>query len=363
MRATKAGAAAGQPVVATREEWRPYAASWLNHLLSWLEELPGPTWVAYGLLAVVGVALGHAAMWETGLLPLGTLDPLQVFWGCYLPAQLWVVAHLDRVARQSLATFRPALEVDDDEFRRIEYELTTIPARPALALAVVVPPLTLVSYALDPVGSGVVGYDAFALTGRALAEIFVGAVLLVFVYHTLRQLRIVGRLHARVNVVDPYEPRPLHAFSRLTSRTAIALLVLMSTGLAANPVALESSIFWVVWAPWIVGVPIFAVAVFLTPLYGMHRRLVAEKERIQAHSDARLRAVMDDLAAATDSRDVRRIDELQRILASQLVQREVQAGLPTWPWSIGTLRGFASALLLPILLFIVQRYLSEILAP
>ncbi len=35
------------------------------------------------------------------------------------------------------------------------------------------------------------------------------------------------------------------------------------------------------------------------------------------------------------------------------------AKLPTWPWSAGTLRGFASALLLPIAVFLVQRFFRE----
>ena len=39
-------------------------------------------------------------------------------------------------------------------------------------------------------------------------------------------------------------------------------------------------------------------------------------------------------------------------------QRDLIARVPTWPWSIGVLTGFMSAILLPIALFLIQRVLS-----
>jgi hypothetical protein len=42
-------------------------------------------------------------------------------------------------------------------------------------------------------------------------------------------------------------------------------------------------------------------------------------------------------------------------------EREILGKLPTWPWSAGTIRGFGSALLLPITVFLLQRILLEVL--
>jgi hypothetical protein len=41
-------------------------------------------------------------------------------------------------------------------------------------------------------------------------------------------------------------------------------------------------------------------------------------------------------------------------------QREIVAKLSTWPWSAGTARGFASAILLPLGLYLVQQLLSQL---
>jgi hypothetical protein len=342
-------------------ETHPYAPSWLNLLLDWIERLPGPSLLAYAVLALIAVLGGHFALWNSGLLPVGQLDAGQTFWGIYLPAQLWIIHELDGVARSSFEAFRPAADFDDATAARHRYELTVTPAIPAAVIALVMVPATFGYYALDPVSSQVVGYSVPALLARATAESFVGAVLMVFVYHTVRQLRLVSRLHAAATRVDLFQPRPLYAFSRLTSRTGIALLALTVSGLLANPPQVSSAAFWAIWAPWIVGVPAVAVLIFVLPMLGMHRRLATAKEEAQTDADERLRAIMAELDRAVDARDLPRAEGLQKMLAANLSQRDVLARLRTWPWSTGTLRGFASTLLLPIVIFLIQQTLIELL--
>ncbi len=352
-----AAAAGEQPDVSVR----PYAPSWLNHLLDWIERLPGPTWAIYGVFAVLAAVGGHYELWSSGRKPVGEFDPAQVFWGVYLPAQLWIIQYLDRVARSAFETFRPAVDLDEATATRLRYELTVTPAWPAAALALAVLPLTFAFYAIDPVGSQVEGYGTVALAARGMAEWFSGGVLVVFIYHTVRQLRLVSRLHAMSTRIDLFQPRPLYAFSRLTSRTGMALVILIASGLMANPPNVESAAFWTLWAPWAVGVPLFAVGVFVLPLLGMHQRLAAEKERIQTDADNRLRTIMGELTTAVDARDLPGAEGMQKLLASQLSQRDVLAKLPTWPWSGGTLRGFATTLLLPVVVFLIQRGVIELL--
>ena len=60
-----------------------------------------------------------------------------------------------------------------------------------------------------------------------------------------------------------------------------------------------------------------------------------------------------------DARELARADGLNKTLASLLVQREILAKLPTWPWSTTTLRGFVTAILLPMALFLAQQALSR----
>jgi hypothetical protein len=54
-----------------------------------------------------------------------------------------------------------------------------------------------------------------------------------------------------------------------------------------------------------------------------------------------------------------RADGLNKTLASLQLQREILAKLPTWPWSTGTVRGLATAILLPMTLFLVELFISR----
>jgi hypothetical protein len=54
-------------------------------------------------------------------------------------------------------------------------------------------------------------------------------------------------------------------------------------------------------------------------------------------------------------------DALNKTLASLVVERELLAKIPTWPWQPGALTGFLTALLLPIILWLIQRILERML--
>ena len=352
---------AGRAQVPSAGATAPYAASWLNRLIDWLDRLPGPRIVAYGWVTVVFVLLSNAALWVSGLQAPGTFDAAQVFWGVYIPLLLAAVDYLNHVARNSFDTFRPAIGLSTAVADDLRYRLTVIPARSAAIIAALAVPLTFGYYVLDPVGSQLTGYTPLAVVLRGIGESLSSAIVVTLVFHTIRQLGLVTQLHDMATEVDLFQPRPLYAFSRLTSRTGAALIIFMLVPVLVVQPALDSPNFWLLWAPWLIGVPAVGAAVFLLPMLGMHNRLAAEKERLQTRADERLRSLLSDLNAAVDERELGRADAVQKLLAAHQAQREVLSHLPTWPWSVGTLRGFLSALALPIVIFLIQRALVELL--
>jgi hypothetical protein len=52
---------------------------------------------------------------------------------------------------------------------------------------------------------------------------------------------------------------------------------------------------------------------------------------------------------------------LHDTLASLIAERELIAKLSPWAWSVGTIRGFASALVLPIVIWTITRVLERYL--
>ena len=134
----------------------------------------------------------------------------------------------------------------------------------------------------------------------------------------------------------------------------------MVSSLLVVPIPTDSQVFLVIWAPYLFLPPIVAIIAFVQPLYGMHGRLVAEKERLRGEAEERLKGLLAEINRDVDARDMSRADGHSKTLGILLQQRDVIAKLPTWPWSTGTLRAFVTAILLPLGLFLVQRFLVQL---
>ena len=349
------------PAAAAADRAQPYPPSLLDRLYDWIESLPVPIWLSYVIMAVPAALLATAAQWLSGLRSFPEPEPVQVAWGVVTIALLAAPHRLRFVARTAFEQLRPALGSGVAEPERAKYELTVMRPRPILAIIAFSFVITPLFYVIDPVASQVVGLTPAGLVPRLLSEAIVGTVLVAVLYQAVRQMRIVGRLHAAADHVDPFRPAPLYAFSRLTAEVGFVLIGFNSLGLFLNPAIFDSAAAVAIYLPWFVGFTVVAVAVFLVPLLGMHRRLEAAKDRLEDAASGRMRELLGELNEAIDARATSRVDDLDRTISALRHERELLAKLPTWPWSAGTIRGFGSALLLPIAVFLVQRFLTQVL--
>ncbi|MEO8470383.1 MAG: hypothetical protein ABI573_12040 [Chloroflexota bacterium] len=335
-----------------------YAPSWANLLTARLERLPGPTWLTYLVGMVAGTIFSLLPV-DLKLATPGDIGAV-LYYGSLPFAIIGLIHGLDTLAGRALTALRPVLSLTDSEAARLRRELTVAPARPALVIAVFSPAVTALSYASDPVGSGIVGYTPLELAVRFGWESFITAVFLILIYHTLRQLRLTSQIHEQLGRVDLFDQAPLYAMSRLTSTTAIGLVLLSAPGLFLIPQDAGVSYLIISFA-WFGGSGAIAAAAFVLPLRGTHDRIVAEKYRLQGEVGRRLTAVIDDIHAAVDAEDQPRIEARNRALTALVAERDLIAKVPTWPWSTGALTGFVSAILLPVALFLIQRVLSQYL--
>jgi hypothetical protein len=317
--------------------------------------------LSYGVLIALGILASNAQSVLSGR-PF-EIAFAQTAWGIVTVGFLAALDLLSQIAGETFDAFRPALGTAGLDESRERYELTTTPSRVALAMLLIAGPFTAFYYYEDPVASQVVGLGPAALVGRWLFESFFTALLLILIVQSLRQLRLVSRLHAAATRIDPFHPAPLYAFSRLTALTGAALVGVIALGVALNPAALTENSFLLVWLPWLVGFPGVALVAFVAPLVGMHGRLVRIKGSLQSASEDRIKAVLEELHRDVDGLQLGRADGLQKTLTSLLQEREILARLPTWPWSTATIRGFASALLLPLIVFLLQRLVGGFLTP
>jgi hypothetical protein len=114
---------------------RPYPPSWADRHKLWVVRLPGPSWPYYLGLELALIALQAAILWAEGAYPVGTLFPSHAFIAVMMPLFLALCHFLDDRAAAAMATLRPALTTSEDQYNRLRYQLTTMPARPALLVS------------------------------------------------------------------------------------------------------------------------------------------------------------------------------------------------------------------------------------
>jgi hypothetical protein len=336
---------------------RPYAPSWLDGIVTWIDRVPGPAWLAYLVFSALALVWTTLVGWATGLVPIGSIDATQTSYAFYLVMPFATFHVLKRAAPTALRRFAPAMDATPAQLEGFEYQLTTIPARPALVIGIAAAGLDLLSWISDPVRSQVAGAPPAGLVLRAAGEFLLAAAWGVVIYQVVRQLRLVSRLHDQAVRVDLFHPAPLHAFSHLTVRAGIALVVIAAWSVITSPPDLLLTPVSVVF---IGGVFVIGGAAFVLPLRGMQRRLAAEKDRLADGVSERLESTLDRLHAAVDSGDLAPADQIQKTLTALTQEREIVGRLRTWPWDPSTLRAFASAIALPIALWLVTRALERV---
>lgn len=332
---------------------RPYPPSWLNYLSGWVQQLPGPSWAYYLGLWLALVVIQVAVVWIERIFAVGTLFPAQFFIPAMLVLMLGMVHYLDRRASAALETLRPVLTLDERGYDLGRYRLITLPAVPTLLASVV----TIGTVLLLGLISGEIESSIEAVASSPVAHGFLLAVYWIgwwivgaFIYHTIHQLREISRIYTKHTRVHLFAQRPLYAFSSVTALTAGVLALAAYGWTALNPDNLTRLYSMAA----VVLITILALAAFAWPLLGARRLLYREKaQRLDAVS-LRVEAVFDEIHQCVDSEESEKLDELTKILSVLESERNTLDGISTWPWQPDTLRYLATALLLPLLLWIIQ---------
>jgi hypothetical protein len=326
----------------------------VDRFTNWLDRLRGPTWVYYVAAGAALVALELLVQWREGAYSQGFL-PFHIFLFAGPVINLALLHYLKRVAGASFDRFRAASRTGD--LTEANYRLTTMPAGPTLVASLAGTALFVLSILLRPPQ---ITQARVVLTPTAVAVVAPYQLLAVwifsaFLYFLVHELRTVRRLLARETAVDIYQPAPLYAFSPLTARTA-AILVLLAFAWSAGQG--PPDVTWLLISVFVVSL---GMALFVWPLWGAHRLLVAEKNRAIDENAARFKAAAADLHRRTDAGNYQRMDDMNKTLASLEIERTTLARVPTWPWQPATLRGLLAALVLPVVIWLIQYALQKIL--
>jgi hypothetical protein len=349
-------------VILERKSDSVYPSSWIDRFIAWIESLPGPSWVFYGL-ALIGLYFFFIAIfWIDGGLPFGTFEFANSSFAFYLVYWFALYHYLSLIGSRALRTFRPLLNVDEHEFSRLEFELQTLPNRQgwlSIGLAILFTFLMIVGEP-DPAGEFLgdfVPKTILPIIGDILITSLMVSALFGLLIRSIRQLRMVGRLHERASRINLLDLNPAHAFSNLTARTGMGLIFVLFLSYLQDPQEVGSGIDIYLT----LAILALALVIFVLPLMGMQRRLEQEKARELGELNQLLLETKNQLHGKIRQGDYAKVGELKHGVEALMKERDLYRKISTWPWDPATFRGFGSTLLLPLLLWIATRVLEQFL--
>ena len=265
---------------------------------------------------------------------------------------------MDISAGKAIEKLQPTLQFSEVPLEQMKYRITTLPARPALFAS-----LTMVLAVNVPLllGFDYLGFTPDPQNATQIAVFLVGIVFWwVFgftVYHTVHQLRVVSQIYTEYVDINLYRYSALYALSTVTSTTSISIIVAASVAVAVLPSIALRPIGIVVIATAFV----LAIITFGWPLWGIHRIMIAEKERMDLECSERYESLLTEWHSKVDSRKLDGSSDLYSAIQSVLAEKGEINKIPTWPWSPGTLRGWIAALFLPLGIWMLQWLIERFL--
>lgn len=262
-----------------------------------------------------------------------------------------------------MTTLRPAIEGGEAEAARIEEEILRTPPRWANAALLLGLLVSVASVASGPSGYGLRPGASWATVAAVIFHAMASMIaVLAFMLHAIYQLRLVARVHATAVRVDVFRLAPLYGFASLTAWTGIALVACVAYGLGLLVVTVgEDLSFSIVDTATIVGLLSVAVALFVAPLLGLHDRISDEKARRLAEANLALSATIAEIHRRIAAGELEAAAKLNDAVAAANATVAAIGRVSTWPWRPETLRGFVSALGLPIALWLITEVLRRVI--
>ncbi|MBI2782245.1 MAG: hypothetical protein HYX55_10695 [Chloroflexi bacterium] len=335
----------------------PYAPSALNRLYAAVERLPGGGWWVYPLLLIALIAYHEVSLWATGSRPVGTFTTDGLSGLAYGPYTLAALHYLLRIADQAAVRFKPASGMSDEVFEQRRYELVTLPGG-RLWVVLVIGALAAagaVLYAPPEAIAWYGGKGSTALIVLGPAALFGYTMFPVVIYQSVRQLRLVERFHRDATAIDMFDTGPIFAFSRLTMQIGLAFVFAGYYSLTVNASFQAGNLISLAI---IATTILLGIACFIVPLWGIHGRLMAEKDLLVRGVNLRSQALQQELYRRVDAANLVGVKDVTDALGGITATREQIHRLPTWPWPPQVLRGFITAIVLPVLIFLISRYVG-----
>jgi preprotein translocase subunit SecE len=338
----------------------PYSPGWINRLIDWIDKRRIPSWLTYFVIYVLGVVYVTVSLLpETLNQPLAIYDKA-IINAIWIPFPLACVHYLIRYAERVVDKFRSELACSPEEVELIRFRMTTIPQSVAVVILLVVGIFIYVDTIWG--SAAAVGGKLHSPLARILIPLYASIGISftpLLIYLTIRQIYFVNYLYRRVKEVDIFNLQPLYIPATLTARLGIIWLLYISANLITSGATrnLVPTFYLMLASAQILT----ALIAFLLPLWGIHRKILQQKQRLLHEHFGLVKRVYDKFQHLFQVEDYEAIDKLTQSVDMLKTFKAELEKVPTWPWRTETLQGFLSAIFLPIFLWLIQYLLDQYL--
>jgi hypothetical protein len=288
--------------------------------------------------------------------PFGVVEPLIAVGVVYGPFLLAVLAAANFVSKRSLVAFWPATGWPEADRPGWEAAFVNTPGPWGWVSLAIGVPLAIGSFLSAPTDLLGQGSDRLVLLVAYLPALILGYAMAPAAFvHTLRQLRLVSRIHQEATAIDPFDRGPVYAFSRLTVLTGLGYVIVGYYSLTVNGAFTAGNLLAVVA---LVVSLVVGIGTFVVPLWGIHERLVDEKAILIRGVEERVGRIGTEMYRRIDAGEFDGSKVMSDALGGVTTLRDRIQRLPTWPWPPQLLRGFVSALVLPLVIYVLTRLVS-----
>ncbi len=331
------------------------ATSWIDRLISWIENLPGPTWLIYLFMFLLVNLTNNAVLWLDGTLPFGTFDFYRTSVVVFVVYPLGLFHYLSISAKNAFQTFSPLLKKGKSEHSQWEKRLTKLPAR--IAWLVLIMTVLIRISRLEEIADSAISSNFFYLTFayESIFGIFAFSISIILIIQSVRQLILVSQIHREAREISLFQLDAAHAFSNLTSRIGIGVFLLTVFSVIQNA---EFDIITFVFN--ISGL-LLAIGAFVLPLTGMRAQLQALKKKNLSTVNQLIEVSFSKLNMSAEATDQKDLSNLMTKVNGLIIERNEIRKISTLPWETATFRGFATTILLPVFIWFVTRLLDRFL--
>ena len=331
-----------------------YSPRWISRSFHFILALPIPVWVICATIAVASAVVYHLVAWQQGTLARGQFSVFLSSVGVLFILYPIAWHTFARRGQRAIRDFYSQQLVGKNQVEKTAREFISLPDLAAIVAIFIGVATSYFSYLeLKRI---------LPLVGQVLPAVsyFVSAWAYAFVallsFRLLRQIVMMRRLLNETDA-DIFNPGPVFTLADHSAASALQVFLLTYP---------QSLILWpqFLFTPvgyFLQGLSLFlSLTLFFAPLAQIGNRRRRSKQKVLYQLTDDLKQLHQELHTALRKGNRQGVERLRAALGALKDEMELVQKISTWPWQPDTLRNLLAPLLIPVIVYLVQRFFGTL---